>query len=203
MSAEVLAHAVEPFFTTKPIGVGTGLGLSICHGIVQSLGGELSIESEVGRGTTVRVALAAWVGRTSRPAPSRREPASAAPRARILVVDDEMAIGEVIRRSLRKEGDVTAVTDGRTALALIDAGETFDVILCDLMMPDLSGMDLHREIARRAPSQASRMLFMTGGTFTERAQRFLDESKNTRLYKPFSPKQLREAVGAILLGSST
>ncbi|MEO7331544.1 MAG: ATP-binding protein [Minicystis sp.] len=190
---ELMGRIFEPFFTTKPPGMGTGLGLSICHGAVTALGGEIAVESELGRGSMFRVAIppADLEGRRS---PSvHQPPLIEVADVRVLVVDDEPLVGETLRRMLRGN-EVEVVTRGREALALVLDGRRFDVILCDLMMPVMTGMDLHAELSIMAPEQAARMIFMTGAAFTSRSQAFLDDIKNPRLDKPINAKVLRAAV---------
>jgi PAS domain S-box-containing protein len=190
--------AFDPFFTTKPVGEGTGLGLSICHGIVAALGGSIELESRVGEGTTVRVLLpAAPHDAAEAPPPPTAPPvvSSVASTARVLVVDDEPLIVSMLEGLLRIEGhSVTGCTVAPEALALIDQGRRFDVVLCDLMMPGLSGMDLYAALCDRAPEQATRFVFLTGGAFTPRARRFLDSVPNPRLEKPFSVDAVLDLV---------
>jgi two-component system cell cycle sensor histidine kinase/response regulator CckA len=197
MSREIMSRIFEPFFTTKPIGVGTGLGLAICHGIVAAMGGELEVESEPGHGTTFRVILQPSRGPSTRPPPEVAAPKGAPRRARVLVVDDEAAVGSVVRRLLGREHDVVAVTSGRAALAMLTHGERFDVIACDMMMPDLCGMDFYEELVTQFPASAERVFFMTGGVFTPRAQAFLERTGLTRLNKPFDSESLRGTVRAV------
>jgi PAS domain S-box-containing protein len=191
MSEEVLSHVFDPFFTTKPVGVGTGLGLSICHGIIEALGGEITVESEQGKGTTFRVALPpAEVGEASVAPPPRKVSTPIGARLRVLVVDDEPMVGASLRRIL-KGHDVTVLSDAREARDLVAAGERYDLILCDLMMPHLSGMDLHATLARTTPDQAERMVFVTGGAFSPNAVAFLDRVPNERIDKPFDHGDIR------------
>ncbi|MHB8876755.1 MAG: response regulator, partial [Myxococcaceae bacterium] len=103
-------------------------------------------------------------------------------------------ICSALRRTLGGGHEVTSVLDGREALELLRRGERFDVILCDLMMPELSGMDLHEELAATLPDQAKAMVFLTGGPFTPRARQFLDQVTNPRLYKPYGAEALRALV---------
>ena len=119
-------------------------------------------------------------------------------RGRILVVDDEPRMGKALQRLLAPSHDVVAVESAREALGLASGGQAFDVILCDLMMPGMSGMDLHAELGRAQPGLAARMVFMTGGAYTPAAQRFLETVPNRRLEKPFKPEVL-EALLADLL----
>ena len=181
----------DPFFTTKPIGIGTGLGLSICQRIVHEHGGAIEVESVVGKGSTFRITL-----------PPSTQRMAAAPRAphlaiaptipgRILVVDDEPMIAAAVQRCLRRDHLVTVLHDARTALEHIVAGERFDLILCDVMMPHMTGMDLHRALAASLPQQAAAMVFLTGGAFTEAAIAFLGSVENLRVDKPFSNEDLR------------
>jgi CheY-like chemotaxis protein len=196
---ENLERVFEPFFTTKPVGVGTGLGLSICHGIVSGFGGRMSVESRVSQGSTFRVILPAAAG--ARPAePATQASVEPAPgrRGRILVVDDEPMIGVAIRRTLQREHEVVTTTSAREAQARLRDGEHFDLILCDVMMPEMSGVDLHQELSSQAPQLAERMVFLTGGAFTPNARAFLSQVKNPRVDKPFSAEELRALVRARL-----
>jgi len=189
IAPQVRGRIFEPFFTTKPVGIGTGLGLAICHGIVASLGGTLSFESEVGKGAVFRVELAAAVRTIGAAAARVSQEASAevapAARARILVVDDEPIVCFSLERLLSKEGEVVAVTSAQHALACIEAGARFDVILCDVMMPEMDAPALYGEVRKLAPAQAERMVFVTGGAFTARAGEFLASVPNPQIGKPF------------------
>jgi PAS domain S-box-containing protein len=196
--AAVINRIFDPFFTTKPIGTGTGLGLSICHTIVTGMGGDITVESEEGRGTTFRIAIpgaakAIRIDAISSARPQQEPTACAA----VLVVDDEPSIGIVVRRVLR-DHQVKVVTAAKQALELLESGERFDVILSDLMMPEMSGMDFYDELTRRFPEAAGRVVFLSGGAFTPRAHAFLDRVTNPRLEKPFEPRLLRELVQGLV-----
>jgi PAS domain S-box-containing protein len=181
----------DAFFTTKSIEE-KGLGLSICHRIVTGLGGRITVESEVGRGSIFRVTLPP----AGRP---RDEPESAAVeagsprRGRVLVVDDELAVGAAMDRVLRREHDVVVEADARDALARL-ANEDYDVIFCDLMMPAMSGIDFYETLARSNPTAARRVVFMTGGAFTARARTFLDSVANVSIAKPFDVGTLKAVI---------
>jgi PAS domain S-box-containing protein len=192
-----LDRIFEPFFTTKPVGEGTGLGLAICHGIVTSLGGTLSVQqTEVGKGTVFRVVLPAAksVGETVHRAP--RQVPRPKSRGRILVIDDEKELTDVTREGLAGFHDVMTTQDARQALEWIGSGARFDLILCDMMMPLMTGMEFHMRLATIVPEQADRIVFMTGGAFTPRAREFLARLPNLRLEKPFDLGHVLAMVNA-------
>ena len=199
IAPEHLSRVFDPFFTTKPMGQGTGLGLSICRQIVESMGATIDVDSQPGRGTSFRVRLPVAhdedaPGRTPVGALS-----AAAATGRILVVDDERMIGVALKRTLEGSGhEVELATSGKDALDLLEADDAFDVIFCDLMMPEVTGMVLHERLAARAPQLADRMIFMTGGAFTPAARRFLDEVENPRLDKPFDAPNVMALVRSFL-----
>lgn len=202
--ADVIDRVFDPFFTTKPIGIGTGLGLSICHNIVTSLGGEISVTSESGLGTTFRIVLPAAEGIVE-VKDELSITAGSADCVTVLVVDDEPSIGYLLQRVL-KDHDVTAVTTAREALQLLESGKQFQIIFSDLMMPEMSGMDFYGELGGRFPDAVASVVFVTGGAFTPGAHQFLDSVPNELLEKPFTPKAVRDLVqrrarGAQTLGS--
>jgi PAS domain S-box-containing protein len=195
--AENLATIFHPFFTTKPVGQGTGLGLWICAGIVHGLGGEIVVESAVGRGSTFTVWLPPASEEVAAPRTSP-SPVSQARRGRILVVDDDAPLAAAMKRTLGVENDVVGVTRGAEALALVLAGERFDLVFCDLMMPEMTGMELYQHFATSAPEMASRIIFITGGAFTPKAREFLERVPNQHVEKPFDARNLRALVRDLL-----
>jgi CheY-like chemotaxis protein len=194
---EILPRIFDPFFTTKPVGLGTGLGLSLCHRMVSDLGGEIGVESEVGKGTVFRVTIPVAKSALRASVPPRAVKAPAR-RGRVLVVDDEVAIGRALQRSLGRHHDVVVLTNGKEVLARIASGERFDVILSDLMMPDVTGMEIYEQLSLAAPDQAKRMIFLTGGAFTERARSFLDRAPNPRIEKPFEISSVLATIATAL-----
>jgi PAS domain S-box-containing protein len=191
---DVAARMFDPFFTTKPIGEGTGLGLAICRSILDSLGGQLTASSPgFGRGATFTVRLpAAEYPLEVRPAQVIERHDGDPIRGRVLVVDDEPVIATLARRALGNH-EVYVVTSGSDALELCGAQE-FDVILCDLLMPDVTGMDLYESLSAQGNGVEQRMVFMTAGAFTPRARRFLSQISNPHLEKPFDVDDLEAAV---------
>jgi CheY-like chemotaxis protein len=198
MTPDVQARLFTPFFTTKPTGVGTGLGLAISHKIITSLGGTLTFTSTAGQGTEFKVSLP--VAPPDAVPVTDRVPlvGSAVRRGRVLVVDDEESLAQAIRRYLTNEHEVDAVSNGREALDRISAGERYDVILCDLMMPQMTGMELHEAVLKLDPDQARRMVFLTGGAFTQSAREFMETIENPRIEKPFDLKALRSLVNDLI-----
>jgi signal transduction histidine kinase/CheY-like chemotaxis protein len=195
IAPDVLDHIFEPFFTTKPTGVGLGLGLFVCHGIIKGMGGTLAAESPPGAGATFVITLPAAPATSlaTRPAP---DPTGVKPRrARVLAVDDEPQVLRSIQRALGAH-EVVVEDSGRDALARLATDQAFDVILCDLMMGDMTGMDLHTELGRRSSDLAERIVFMTGGVFTDRARDFLAGVNNLCIEKPFDLAALRAMVAA-------
>ncbi len=194
--SEALGRVFDPFYTTKPIGVGTGLGLSICHSIITSLGGEISASNREGRGARLRVVLAAAKRALPGPPAVSAESAESAAklgRAAVLIVDDERSVSVILGRALVNH-DVTTVTSAKEALQQIEAGTAFDLILSDLMMPGMSGMEFYDTVARERPRIAERMVFMSGGAFTPTARAFLARVPNERIEKPFNLSAVRELV---------
>ncbi len=197
----VKGRIFEPFFTTKPAGVGAGLGLAISRGIVEEAGGRISVESRPGEGArfVVRLPAAEDEPAESLAAPGPvAQPAPKGRRGRVLVVDDEAMIRSTLTRLLKGEHEVVAVESGHAAESLLAVDDRFDVVLCDLIMPEVTGMDLHDSLAVTHPELAARMIFMSGGAFTQRARAFFESVPNLRLEKPFDIANLRELVRVLV-----
>lgn len=184
----------EPFFTTKAHTEGTGLGLYICRDIVAAHDGIITVRSDEPRGTTFSVRL-----------PPTNEPPHAPMSLRagmtrhtgltILIVDDEPLICRSLKRLLH--GNTVLIADrGVDALRLLEH-QFFDVVFCDLMMPEIDGIDLHAAVSSNNPEQARRFVFMTGGAFTERAQRFLASVDNRTLDKPVDADSIGRALARV------
>jgi PAS domain S-box-containing protein len=185
ISPEHVSRIFDPFFTTKAVGEGTGLGLAICRSIVISMGGE--IEVDTAPHTTLRVRLpaappaAGTTASTPTPSPTRAQ--------RVLVIDDEPNVGALLARVFHEHA-ITVETSARSALLRLRRGERFDHILCDLMMPDLTGMDFYDALAYIDPALQRRVIFISAGAFTDRARTFLEQVSNPRLDKPFDVAEL-------------
>jgi len=193
MPEEIASRVFEPFFTTKPEGAGTGLGLSISQGIVKEHGGRITLETPPGGGATFTVELPL----RAEAAPPETAPrlATEAPQLSILVVDDEPHILHYMRATLESWGHTVEVaSDGTYALERALAG-TFDVIICDLRMPHLSGREMYSKLARQDPRVAERIIFATGDTVRGDTLQFLEQLGRPYLRKPFTLAELRAALG--------
>jgi len=187
LDADAVAHVFDPFHHAWSTCAGHGLGLAACHGIAGAVGGSIEVTSAPGQGSRYRVRLP-LAGPGVRLA--LRETPEARARHRVLVVDDEPLACASLYRTLSLRFDVVPHTSPRHALGVVRAGERFDAVLCDLMMPEMSGAEFHRELLRLDAGLADRVVFLTGGAFTEGAREFLERVQNPRLHKPFEPRQL-------------
>jgi PAS domain S-box-containing protein len=200
-----LPHLFEPFFTTKAIGVGTGLGLSISKNIVESYRGRIEVTSTLGKGTSFVVRLpvsssTASTGPRAAASPRMASPAHPGAGGRILIVDDEPGIRAAMVRMLLGNQVVEACS-GEEARKILEGDQAFDVILCDMMMPTMSGVDLHEWILQEHPALADQLVFITGGAFTPKARDHLAAVSNVRLEKPFDVDTLRQVVAKMILAA--
>ncbi|MBS2024894.1 MAG: hybrid sensor histidine kinase/response regulator [Deltaproteobacteria bacterium] len=195
---EILHRVTEPFFTTKPVGVGTGLGLSVCENLVRRFGGAMQIASTVGVGTTIAITLPA-VQKSSDtplvtgPRVSTLPHARTAQSLRVLVIDDDDAALRTLERTLRVH-EVTCVRGAPAALTTLAKRRDFDLILCDVMMPEMTGPELAQALAARDPELAGRIVFMTGGAITQRTQQFLAQTSHVILQKPLEVSALERVL---------
>ncbi len=195
MGEETLRHLFEPFFSTKPFGKGTGLGLAVSKGLVAGLGGTLRFTSQLGKGTTAHLTL-------DRGAPAEEHelaPSSAAqsgPRPRVLLIDDEAGVREALRRELSPRFELSLAAGVREAVGLLEGGGGFDLVLCDLMMPDGGGEAFFAEVERRWPELAAKVVFITGGVTDDRTRAFLDRQAQPVLHKPLDSVRLLELAHA-------
>ena len=201
ISPEAAPRIFESFFTTKPRGMGTGLGLPISLGIVRGLGGEIIVDSRPGDGATFRVRLPATQAEASARTPVPDiTPSRAYAHRRILVVDDEALLLKAYRRMLGDAHDLITALGAHEALKVLEKDTRFDVVLCDLQMPEMSGMELHALVLERLPALADRFIFVTGGAFSGDARRFLEESVPAVIGKPFNVDDVLRMVDTIASG---
>lgn len=123
-------------------------------------------------------------------------------RGRLLIIDDEVVFSGSLRRLFSNEHDVSVVNRGREALDQVRAGQRYDAILCDLIMPEVTGIELYTELQQIAPDQAECMIFLTGGAFSAKSQQFLDGIANRWFEKPCNLEQLRAAVREVVVRNS-
>jgi PAS domain S-box-containing protein len=190
---EQIDRIFDPFFTTKPLGSGTGLGLSICKGIVEKLGGAIRVTSTVGRGSCFAVELP-----PSASAAAAAEDAGCAAsvmvtRRRVLVVDDDVQVRRWFTRVLEGGHEATVVGTVDEAARAIDE-RAFDAILCDVMMPDRTGLDMHELVKHRHPELLPRFILMSGGAFTPTLEAFFESYGGERLEKPIRKRDLEAAI---------
>ena len=192
------ASIFDPPCATDDQAAGVGFGVAVSRELVNVMGGTLEIEREPGKGSSVRVRI------PSSPAPASGEPtptqssvlqtaAAVTGRAKVLIVDDEPMICELVSAMLSEVYEVSSFTDSRAALAALLAG-TFEVVLCDLMMPDLTGMDLYDRIKGERPELAQKFIFISGGAFADDALRFVASTTRPQLKKPFRRADLLRYV---------
>jgi signal transduction histidine kinase/CheY-like chemotaxis protein len=191
---ELLGGIFEPEFVGRGVRPDLGPRLAICREVVTALGGEIAAESVMGRGTTLRIALPA-VPRAEKALRAQSEPERVSEpghrtRLRILVVDDDKPVAQALAIELGAAHEVVLASSGREALEILDGDRNFDLVLCDLMMPELTGIDVFEALQPVDPELARRMVFMTGGAFTPRAQQFLRTTPAAHIAKPFGPDTL-------------
>jgi len=191
---EDMVRIFEPFFSTKRIGAGSGLGLSICRNIINEFGGEIHVESEVDKGTRVVVRLPRWTDATAlRSAPPAETVALVSLHGRILIIDDEAPLRVVMQRLLVAH-EVVSAASGQEALAILKQDRAFDLILCDLMMPGVTGMDVHHWLVEHDPVLAARVVFITGGAFGPVAADYVSDAGNLKFEKPFARDEFEDMV---------
>jgi PAS domain S-box-containing protein len=202
IAPENLLRLFDPFFTTRAPGQGTGLGLSICHSIVDSLGGRIEVASTVGQGSSFTVILPAAAGGSGpglAPEPTS-PPAPAAPpqeRRRLLVVDDELNVRAVLKSLLSTRYEVVLAATGREAQRCLSDGKPWEAVLCDLLMPEVTGMDLYEWMEAQKPELCPRVVFMTGGAFSDRARALLERLPGQWIEKPFEFATLTALIARV------
>jgi PAS domain S-box-containing protein len=198
IAEENLERIFDPFFTTRGVGQGTGLGLSVCYGIISEHGGRIYAESKLGKGAMfiVELPIITEDKQLELPEPAALEQRKAAG-ARILVVDDEPVVREFMSKVLTEEGhQVETVDNAKDALEMV-MNKTYRIILLDIKMPGMSGIELYRRFQKMAPSLARRVVFVTGDVMGSRTTAFLSKTKSPYITKPFDSEQLKIAMKRI------
>ena len=194
---EIKTRIFDPFFTTKPTGVGTGVGLAVCHGMVVAHGGTISVEDAADGGARFCVKLPyQWASGAVEPIADA--PSDAIRGKRVLIIDDEADIRDLLGDILQSlDLKIDDVADGRDALDRLDADD-YDLIICDLWMPDLDGKAVYAEMERRVPHLLDRLIFVTGDLLSQPTDAFLAKTGRPYLTKPFLPGQVRSTVADLL-----
>lgn len=187
----------DPLFTTKEVGKGTGIGLAFCHRVVTSHDGRIRLDAESERGATFVITLPI-AERTAAPSAEDADAATAARPARILVVDDEEDVAELIREILVKDGFAVDYAASPEAAIKWVRANAYALILTDLNMPGIGGRGLYDLIVREVPAMSKRIGFVTGDTMSLSARSFLDGTGRPYLEKPIAPKELRALTRSML-----
>lgn len=197
ISQDHLPKVFEPFFTTKPAGEGTGLGLSICHRLIYAMGGRIQVSSEEGSGSRFSIFLTAARPVSELEAPTAELAAVSVRRRRLLIVDDEVLVARAVRRMFDKEFRVEIALDGHSALEKLSTTD-YDVVLCDVMMPGITGLEVYRQVRSENEPLARRFVFATGGLFSQELSESVKRLSNMIVEKPFDPAELRRVIHAAL-----
>jgi PAS domain S-box-containing protein len=202
MDPEVMKRIFEPFFTTKEVGKGTGLGLSMVYGIVTQNGGQISVESSVGRGSKFTIIFpVTHQDQLQRPTYRPRDDTPGS--GTILLVEDDPSVRHIAARILRRNGyTVIEASRPSEARSICDAGDPIDLLLTDLVMPEMTGVKLAKELMLKQPEL--RALFMTGnaGAALTQAQHELLDTEERLILKPFTSDALLDRVRGALRGQA-
>jgi signal transduction histidine kinase/CheY-like chemotaxis protein len=200
--AEDLSKVFDPFFTTKDVGQGTGMGLAISRQLVERMSGSIEVESEEGEGTMVLLTLPMWDEEKEKEMEQAEAPAAKqrtikhkrGEQVSLLVVDDEPVFLASIKRVLAPRYEIACTQSGAATLEWLDQHDAPDVVLCDLIMPEMSGIELYHAIRERFPDVAERVIFITGGAITQEAREFMESEQHRVVEKPLDVKEIVEVI---------
>ncbi|MBU1533834.1 response regulator [Myxococcota bacterium] len=197
---DVLPHVFQPFYTTKPSGVGTGLGLSISDTIIRAMGGTIAVQSEEGKGTTFTITLPAKTDASSTGTGEIVQVAAKpeALKTTVLLVDDDHLILKTLARRLISHHTVVVAESGEAAVAKLEARADIEVVVTDLMMEGMSGVDLFQWIKENRPELLRRVIFATGGSLSSATASFLNRPDVIYLEKPFRINTLLDTIQHVL-----
>ena len=201
IAKENIGKVFDPFFTTREVGEGTGLGLSLSYGIITEHKGTLYVKSRLGKGATFIIELPVIAEERQLDLAEPAGETKGVSGGRILMVDDEPTILAFLKEVLGGEGyDVETVSSGKEALEMIK-NKRYGLILCDIKLPGLSGVEIYEQIEKVAPSLQKRIVFITGDVTSADTQAFLEKTKAPYVTKPFDIAKLKEEVNRILSGN--
>ncbi len=206
MSKDIQKKIFDPFFTTKAAGKGTGLGLSICHNIVNQFNGTIEFKSELGKGTVFQVVFPASEATKNiikLDQAEMKKDSKAASKGQVLIIDDDVELLDVLQEIVSTNHDCLAFTNAQAALDILKENNTFDCIICDLMMPKMSGLQFYNALKQTAPHYLNRVIILTGGSFTEETDNFLNLPEITVLEKPIDTTLLLKAIQSFVIQNSS
>ncbi len=191
---EAVPKIFEPFFSTKEITAdqGSGLGLSVCKSLAERMNADIRVQSQPGFGSTFSLILSSAENLSEKPLPNCPDG------ARVLIIEDDPELGSIMKDVLEANFRCLVCTRGQEALELIQKDEHFDVIISDLMMPDMTGAELYQKITHSHPGLEKKFVFITGGAYTPGTREFLKTVSNVVVEKPFSLNHVRALVRALL-----
>jgi len=200
---EISDRVFDPFFTTKDVGKGTGLGLSVCYGILEEHGGKIWVDKSYSDGARMVVDLPVSSAVLNDITAESEQPRTTQGRVgKILLVDDEAAIRDVVRKLLQRTGhSVDTARDGQVALRMLRQRH-YDCVVTDVKMPGVDGTALHQAIRESDPRLASTFIFISGDTVSPETREYLSEAERPYLAKPFKLEDLESLLQQVLAGQS-